>query len=162
MDDDKEKNGRVLSGKKIYYPNYLDSLVKKTDISYLLIAIPRIKRAKKKEIISRASIHNLSFRTLPSFLDIAKGKKGLTDLNELEIDDLLGRQTVYPNQDLTKKNIYNKTILVTGAGGSIGSQLCREILDIVPKKILLLDSNEFALYSILNELDSLKQNNLII
>ncbi len=161
LDDDKEKNGRVLSGKKIYYPNYLDSLVKKTDISYLLIAIPRIKRAKKKEIISRASIHNLSFRTLPSFLDIAKGKKGLTDLNELEIDDLLGRQTVYPNQDLMKKNIYNKTILVTGAGGSIGSQLCREILDIVPKKILLLDSNEFALYSILNELDSLKQNNLI-
>ena len=163
LDDDLEKKGRVLSGKKIYSPDYLDLIVKKNEISYLLIAIPRINREKRKEIMSKANKYNLPVRTLPSFLDIAKGKKRLTDLNELEIDDLLGREKVSPYQNLLKKNIFNKVVLVTGAGGSIGRQLCKEILNIVPKKILLLDSNEFALYSILSELDSLnKKNNVKI
>ena len=161
LDDDIEKNGRVLSGKRIYYPEYLDYLVKKTEISYLLLAIPKINREKRKQIINKASIYNISVRTLPSFIDIAKGKKGLTDFEMLEIDDLLGRQKVSPNQNLLRKNILEKIVLITGAGGSIGCQLCREILEIAPKKILLLDSNEFALYSIFNELESLKKNNQI-
>ena len=161
LDDDYEKHGRVLSGKKIYPPDYLDYLVNQIDISYLLLALPRITKDKRKKIINKVSKYNISVRTLPSFLDIAKGKKVLTDLNELEIDDLLGREKVTPNQELMKKNIYDKVILVTGAGGSIGSQLCIEILKIKPQKILLLDSNEFALYSILNELNSLNQNNLV-
>ena len=161
LDDDLDKQGRVLSGKKIHSPDYLEFLSTKKSISYLLLALPRISRSKRKEIINKVSKYNLSVRTLPSLIDIAKGKKAITDLIELEIDDLLGRDKVSPNEELMKKNIYNKIVLVTGAGGSIGSQLCREIFNIGPKKILLLDSNEYALYSILNELDTLNQNKSI-
>ena len=161
IDDDKDKQGRVLSGKKIHSPDYLDSLATRNNISYLLLALPRITRSQRKEIINKVSKYNLSVRTLPSLVDIAKGKKAVTDLIELEIDDLLGREKVTPDEELMKKNIRNKIVLVTGAGGSIGSQLCREIINIGPKKILLLDSNEYSLYSILNELDSLNKNKLI-
>ncbi len=155
LDDNIDKQGRVLSGKRIYSPDYLDKLVNQKNISYLLLALPRITRFQRKEIINKVSKYNLPVRTLPSFVDIAKGKKGLSDLNELEIEDLLGREKVVPNQNLMKKNIKSKTVLVTGAGGSIGSQICREVIKIGPKKILLLDSNEYALYSILNELNLL-------
>jgi len=158
LDDDTDKQGRVLSGKKIHSPDYLEFLSIQKNISYLLLALPRISRSKKKEIINKVSKYNLSVRTLPSLVDIAKGKKAITDLIEIEIDDLLGRDKVSPNEELMKKNIFNKVVLVTGAGGSIGSQLCREISNIGPKKILLIDSNEYALYSILNELDNLNHN----
>ena len=161
LDDDHEKHGRVLSGKKIYSPDFLDYLVNKKEITYLLLAIPRITKDQRKRIINKVSKYNLSVRTLPSFQNIAKGKKGVNYLNELEIDDLLGREKVSPNQKLMKKNIYNKVVLVTGAGGSIGRQLCIEILNVKPEKILLLDSNEFSLYSILNELDTLNKKNLV-
>ena len=161
LDDDIEKQGRVLSGKKIYSLDYLDELIKTEDISYLLLAFPRINRTRRKKIINKLSKYNLSVRTLPSFVDIAKGKTGLNDLNELEIEDLLGRDKVSPNQDLMQKNIKAKVVLVTGAGGTIGSQLCREILKIGPKKLLLLDSNEYSLYSILNELNALNTSKFI-
>ena len=156
LDDDSEKHGRVLSGKRIYSPDYLDKLVNQQKISYLLLALPKITRPQRKEIINKVSKYNLSVRTLPSFVDIAKGKKGLSDLNELEIEDLLGREKVAPNQNLMKKNIKSKIVLITGAGGSIGSQICREVIRIGPKKLLLLDSNEYALYSIVNEISLVK------
>ena len=161
VDDDLEKHGRVLSGKRIYSPNYLDKIVNQHKIAYLLLALPKITRYQRKEIINKVSKYNLSVRTLPSFVDIAKGKKGLSDLNELEIDDLLGREKVAPDQNLMKKNIKLKTVLITGAGGSIGSQICREVIRIGPKKLLLLDSNEYALYSILNEISLLKNKNKV-
>jgi len=161
LDDNVEKHGRVLSGKRIFSPDYLDNLVSKQKISYLLLALPKIDRYQRKEIINKVIKYNLSVRTLPSFVDIAKGKKGLSDLNELEIEDLLGREKVAPNQNLMKKNIKSKTVLVTGAGGSIGSQICREIIKIGPKKLLLLDSNEYSLYSILNEISLVKDQNKV-
>ncbi len=161
VDDDLEKHGRVLSGKRIYSPNYLDKIVNQHKIAYLLLALPKITRYQRKEIINKVSKYNLSVRTLPSFVDIAKGKKGLSDLNELEIDDLLGREKVAPDQNLMKKNIKLKTVLITGAGGSIGSQICREVIRIGPKKLLLLDSNEYALYTILNEISLLKNKNKV-
>jgi len=156
LDDDIEKHGRVLSGKRIFPPDYLDKLVSQQKISYLLLALPKITRFQRKEIINKVIKYNLSVRILPSFIDIAKGKKGLSDLNELEIEDLLGREKVAPNQNLMKKNIKSKIVLITGAGGSIGSQICREVIRIGPKKLLLLDSNEYALYSILNEISLVK------
>ena len=156
LDDDVEKHGRVLSGKRIFPSEYLDKLVTHQKISYLLLALPKITRFQRKEIINKVIKYNLSVRILPSFVDIAKGKKGLSDLNELEIEDLLGREKVAPNQNLMKKNIKSKIVLITGAGGSIGSQICREVIRIGPKKLLLLDSNEYALYSILNEISLVK------
>ena len=154
IDDNKDKQGRVLSGKKIYAPEYLDTLNNKKNISHILLALPNIAKKQKKELIQKVSKYNLSVRTLPSLVDLAKGKIRVNDLIELEIDDLLGREKVKPDQDLMKRNIESKIVLVTGAGGSIGSQLCREILKIKPQKLLILDSNEYALYSILSELNS--------
>ena len=144
-----------------FSPDYLDKLVSQQKISYLLLALPKISRFQRKEIINKVIKYNLSVRTLPSFVDLAKGKKGLSDLNELEIEDLLGREKVAPNQNLMKKNIKSKIVLITGAGGSIGSQICREVIRIGPKKLLLLDSNEYALYSILNEISSVKNKSKV-
>ena len=158
LDDDKEKQGRVLLGRKIYSPDYLNLLTTKDHISYLLLAIPNISRKQKREILNKVSKFNLSVRTLPSLGDIAKGKINTDDLIFLEIDDLLGREKVKPDENLMMKNIKNKTVLVTGAGGSIGSQICREILKIKPKILLILDSNEYSLYSILNDLNFLNNN----
>ena len=158
LDDDKEKQGRVLLGRKIYSPDYLNLLISKEHISYLLLAIPNISRKQKREILNKVSKFNLSVRTLPSLGDIAKGKINTDDLISLEIDDLLGREKVKPDENLMMKNIKNKTVLVTGAGGSIGSQICREILKIKPKILLILDSNEYSLYSILNDLNFLNNN----
>ncbi len=158
LDDDKEKQGRVLLGRKIYSPDYLNLLTSKEHISYLLLAIPNISRKQKREILNKVSKFNLSVRTLPSLGDIAKGKINTDDLIFLEIDDLLGREKVKPDENLMMKNIKNKTVLVTGAGGSIGSQICREILKIKPKILLILDSNEYSLYSILNDLNFLNNS----
>ena len=155
IDDSDEKQGRLLVGKRIYSPDYLDYLATDKNISYLLLALPNISSARRKEIIRKVEKHNLVVRTLPSMVDLAKGKIEVDDLIELEIDDLLGREKVAPDIDLLRKNIKFKTVLVTGAGGSIGGQLSREILKIQPNKLLLLDSNEFSLYSILDELNLL-------
>ena len=91
-----------------FSPEYLDKLVSQQKISYLLIALPKITRFQRKEIINKVIKYNLSVRTLPSFVDIAKGKKGLSDLNELEIEDLLGRDKVAPNQNLMKRTSNQK------------------------------------------------------
>ena len=158
IDDDTSKNGRVLRGKPIYLPKKLDFLVKNKNIKYLFLALPKMQSSKRNQIINRVSKYNLLVRTLPNISDLAKGNIVKSDLVELEIDDLLGRDKVEPDRVLMQKNIKSKVVLVTGAGGSIGSELCRQILKIKPKKLLLLDSNEFSLYSILNELENLQKD----
>ena len=158
IDDDHSKNGRVLRGKPIYLAKKLDFLVKNKNIKYLFLALPKMQSSKRNKIINRVSKHNLLIRTLPNISDIAKGNIVKSDLVELEIDDLLGRDKVEPDKALMQKNIKSKVVLVTGAGGSIGSELCRQILNIKPKKLLLLDSNEFSLYSILNELENIQND----
>jgi len=156
LDDDKDKQGRVLAGKKIYSPTALEYLVKNKNISFLLLALPRINYSQRIKIIKNVSKFNLSVRTLPNLAEIAKGNIS-SNLMELEIDELLGREKVDPDKFLLQKNIKDQIVMVTGAGGSIGSQLCREIIRINPKKLLLLDSNEFSLYKIVNELTGLNQ-----
>ena len=161
LDDDKSKQGRVLAGKKIYSPKTLEYLVKKKNISFLLLALPKINSSERIKIIKQVSQFNLSVRTLPNLVEIAKGNISSTNLMELEIDELLGREKVDPDKALLQRNIKNKVVMVTGAGGSIGSQLCREILILKPEKLLLLDSNEYSLYKILSELNSLNKNKAI-
>ena len=157
LDDDKDKQGRVLAGKKIYSPESLAFLVKNKNVSSLLLALPSIKPSKRIKIIRKVSKFNLAVRTIPNLVDIAKGNISSSNLMELEIDELLGREKVEPDKFLLKKNIKDQIVMVTGAGGSIGSQLCREIIGIKPNKLLLLDSNEFSLYKIVNELTGLNQ-----
>ena len=156
LDDDEDKQGRVLAGKKIYSPSSLEYLVKNKNISYLFLALPRINYSQRTRIIKNVSKFNISVRTLPNLVDIAKGNS-LSNLMEIEIDELLGREKVDPDKILLQKNIINQTVIVTGAGGSIGSQLCKEILKVKPKKLILLDSNEYSLYKLLNELNSINK-----
>ena len=156
IDDDPLKNGRVLRGKPIYLAKKLEFLVNNKNIKYLFLALPKMQSSKRNKIINKVSKYNLLIRTLPNISDLAKENIVKSDLIELEIDDLLGRDKVEPNEVLMQKNIKSKVVLVTGAGGTIGSELCRQISKIKPKKLLLLDSNEFSLYSILNEIETLQ------
>lgn len=153
LDDDDRLHGHVLNGLAIYNPGDLPSLVSTLGISDVLLAMPSLNRKRRNEILAEILSAHVSVRTLPSMSDLAQGKVSISDLRELDIDDLLGRDPVSPNHILLAKNILDKVVLVTGAGGSIGSELCRQILVIGPQKLLLIEQSEFALYAIHQELE---------
>lgn len=152
LDDDINKQGQNLAGYRVYDPRHLLSLATKLKINCVLLAIPSASRSRRNQILAVMRDAKLAVQTLPSLSDLAHGRVVTQDLRFLDIDDLLGRELVLPNSSLLKKNCYQKTILVTGAGGSIGSELCRQILQLAPKVIILVDQNEFALYQIEQEL----------
>lgn len=153
LDDDDRLHGHVLNGLRIYNPGDLVSLESALNISDVLLAMPSLNRKRRNEILADIRSAHVSVRTLPSMSDLAQGKVSISDLRELDIDDLLGRDPVSPNHILLAKNILDKVVLVTGAGGSIGSELCRQILLIGPQKLLLIEQSEFALYAIHQELE---------
>lgn len=153
LDDDDRLHGHVLNGVPIYNPEDLAELVMTLNINDVLLAMPSISRRRRNEILSQVRGAHVSVRTLPSVADLVQGKVSITDLRELDIDDLLGRESVTPNHILLAKNILDKVVLVTGAGGSIGSELCRQILAVGPARLLLIEQSEFALYQIHQELE---------
>ncbi len=153
LDDDDRLHGHVLNGQPIYNPADLDNLATTLNISDVLLAMPSLTRRRRNEILSQIRVARVAVRTLPSVTDLAQGKVSISDLRELDIDDLLGREPVAPNHILLAKNIVGKVVLVTGAGGSIGSELCRQILAVSPAKLLLIEQSEFALYGIHQELE---------
>ena len=153
LDDDERLHGHVLNGQPIYDPVDLASLVEAKKIVTVLLAMPTINRKRRNEILALMRDAHVSVRTLPSVMDLAQGKVSISDLRDLDIDDLLGREPVTPNHILLAKNITRKTVLVTGAGGSIGSELCRQIILLNPIKLLLIEQSEFALYKIHQELE---------
>ena len=154
LDDDDRLHGHVLNGLPIYRPDDLTSLVESLNISNVLLALPSASRRRRNEILNKMLEAHVSVRTLPSVSELAQGKVNVSDLHELDIDDLLGREPVVPNHILLGRNIADKVVLVTGAGGSIGGELCRQILKINPSVLLLVEQNEFALYEIHQELQS--------
>lgn len=153
LDDDDRLHGHVLNGQPIYNPGDLDNLVATLNISNILLAMPGLSRRRRNEILSQVRSARVAVRTLPSMSDLVQGKVSISDLRELDIDDLLGREPVAPSPALLAKNIAGKVVLVTGAGGSIGSELCRQILAVTPVTLLLIEQSEFALYSIHQELE---------
>ena len=153
LDDDDRLHGHVLNGQHIYNPADLDNLAATLNISDVLLAMPSLSRKRRNEILSQIRVARVAVRTLPSVTDLAQGKISISDLRELDIDDLLGREPVTPNHILLVKNIVGKVVLVTGAGGSIGSELSRQILAVNPSKLLLIEQSEFALYAIHQELE---------
>lgn len=153
LDDDDRLHGHVLNGLAIYSPADLPSLVNTLKVSTVLLAIPSASRHRRNELITRMLQAHVQVRTLPSVSELAQGHVGTSDLRELDIDDLLGREPVPPNHILLGKNIAGKVVMVTGAGGSIGSELCRQILAIEPAVLLLIEQSEFALYEIHQELE---------
>lgn len=154
LDDDDRLHGHVLNGQPIYNPENLPYLVSALPISDVLLAMPSLNRKRRNEILAQIRNAHVSVRTLPSVTDLAQGKVSISDLRELDIYDLLGREPVSPNHILLAKNVLNKVVLVTGAGGSIGSELCRQILSVGPEKLLLIEQSEFALYEIHRELEA--------
>ena len=153
LDDDDRLHGHVLNGQPIYDPADLGNLVTTLGISDVLLAMPSISRKRRNEILSQIRIARVSVRTLPSVTDLAQGRVNISDLRELGIDDLLGRDPVMPNHILLGMNVRGKIVMVTGAGGSIGSELCRQVLTVGPAKLLLIEQSEFALYTIHQELE---------
>ena len=152
LDDDDRLHGHVLNGLAIYSPQDLSGLVLSLGISDVLLALPNANRKRRNEILVLMQQAKVSVRTLPSVMELAQGKVSTADLRELDIDDLLGRDSVPPNHILLGRNVTRKVVLVTGAGGSIGSELCRQILKLKPQTLLLVDQSEYALYEIHQEL----------
>lgn len=157
LDDDDRLHGHVLNGLFIYNPDDLDEIVNDKGITDVLLAIPSASRERRNQLLSLLSKLKLSIRTLPGLSDIASGKVVMGEIRELDIDDLLGRESVKPNGLLLNRNTYNKTVLVTGAGGSIGSELCRQIIKTQPKCLLLVEVSEVALYNIHQEIQAVIQ-----
>lgn len=153
LDDDDRLHGHVLNGQPIYNPADLANLVLTLGISDVLLSMPNLNRKRRNEILSQIRTARVAVRTLPSVTDLAQGKVSISDLRELDIDDLLGREPVMPNHILLAMNVRHKTVMVTGAGGSIGSELCRQIVTVGPSKLLLIEQSEFALYDIHQELE---------
>lgn len=154
VDDDSRLQGNVLNGLPIYAPVDLQEVLAEVNISNVLLALPSVSRHRRNEILKMLSSHNVAVRTLPGLADIAAGRVRLNDIRDLDIDDLLGREPVAPDDLLLSLNTYKRTVLVTGAGGSIGSELCRQIIKTKPKRLLLIEMSEFALYQIHRELES--------
>ncbi len=152
VDDDPAKVGRSINGVRVFAASSVASLVRDQGVTDLLLAMPSAARSRRKEIIESLQPVPVHVRTLPDWADLASGRVTVQDFKELDIEDLLGRDPVPPNTDLLARNLTGKVVLVTGAGGSIGSELCRQILGQHPRQLVLLDHSEFNLYSIHQEL----------
>ena len=154
LDDDVSLHGSVLNGRRIYDPAKLAQVVRRHGVTDILLAMPSATRARRNAIIDTLRPLNVGVRTLPGIMDLAHGRVEVGQLRELEIEELLGRDVAAPNQILFARNILGKVVLVTGAGGSIGSELCRQILNAKPSVLLLVDINEYSLYAIHHELEA--------
>ena len=163
IDDNVKLHGTYLLGNKIFSPKDISKLVQKYNVKVILLAIPSASRCERKAIIDSLIPLKIKVQTIPDMEEILQGNAKIDELREVKIEDLLGREPVLPNQELLQKNILNKTVMVTGAGGSIGSELCRQILLNKPKILILFEISEFSLYSIHQELlEIIKKNNLSI
>ena len=155
IDDDKTKTGRSINGVDIMGPAEVANAVERMGVTDILLAMPALDRASRNQIIARLRGLQVHVRTLPGMGDLASGRVTIRDFQELDIEDLLGRSPVPPDSTLLAKNLAGKTVLVTGAGGSIGSELCRQIMLERPRQLVLVEHNEFGLYTIHRELEGL-------
>jgi len=162
LDDDQQFHNQILLGQTIYDPLKIDKLIDSKNIDIVLLALPSINRIKRNQIINQLNKFKIIVKTLPSIQDVVNGKISVSDIKDLTIEDLLNREQVEPNLELLSKNVRSKVVLVTGAGGSIGSEISRQIIKLKPKKLLLIELNEFALYKINEELKSISTDIKII
>jgi FlaA1/EpsC-like NDP-sugar epimerase len=153
LDDNPALHGQLLLGRPIHAARDLPRLVQDHELTDILLALPSATRKRRSEILELIRPLPVAVRTVPGLTDVAHGRIKTADIRELEIDDLLGRAAVEPNRSSMEKNIRNRVVAVTGAGGSIGSELCRQILVLEPSVLLLIEVSEFALYSIHQELE---------
>ncbi|MEJ8864358.1 nucleoside-diphosphate sugar epimerase/dehydratase [Pseudomonas jessenii] len=153
IDDDSGIADRVISGLQVYTPKHIQQMIDNTGAQEILLAIPSSNRGRRREILGFLEGFPLHVRSVPGFMDLASGRVKVDDIQEVDIADLLGRDAVPAQADLLEHCITGQSVLVTGAGGSIGSELCRQILTLRPTTLLLFEHSEFNLYSILSELE---------
>ena len=153
IDDDPNLFTRSIAGLRVYSPKHIQQMIDETGCNEILLAIPSASRARRREVLETLEPYPLHVRSVPGFMDLASGKVKVEDIQEVDIADLLGRDAVPPQQALFERCIRRKVVMVTGAGGSIGSELCRQILSNKPKALLLFEHSEFNLYSIHIELE---------
>ena len=148
IDDDALKVGRSINGIPVYSPEEVSEVVSRQAVTDILLALPSASRERRNNIIKSMSDLPVHIRTLPGLNDLANGRVTVQDFRELDVEDLLGRDPVPPDMALLSKDLFGKVVMVTGAGGSIGGELTRQIVLQQPRQLLLLDHNEFGLYSI--------------
>lgn len=155
LDDEATLHNTTISGIKVYAPLLLPILIEKHQIQQVLLAIPSANNARRRDIIAQLEKLPIHVRTIPSLNELVSGNSDIDHLREIDIEELLGRIPVAPDETLLSANIYQKNIMITGAGGSIGSELCRQIIRLSPKRLVLFESSELALYQIERELQEL-------
>lgn len=153
IDDDGSIADRVISGLQVFKPKNIQRMLETTGAQEILLAIPSSSRGRRREILGLLESFPIHVRSIPGFMDLASGRVKVDDIQEVDIADLLGRDAVPAQSDLLERCIRDQSVLVTGAGGSIGSELCRQILSLRPKLLLLFEHSEYNLYSILSELE---------
>ncbi len=158
IDDEKELQNKYIENIRIFNPNDIEALIKKKKVDELYIAIPSASKTQIASIIENFKDFPIKIRKLPAIGDLASGKIDISDLKKINIQDLLKREQRNPIEELMKRDIFNKNVIVTGAGGSIGSELAKQILNHNPKTLLLLDISEFSLYKIEQEIDKIKDS----
>lgn len=156
IDDNKNLQGSSIAGIKVSAPEKLPELIRQFDIKEVLLAMPSISKARQKQVLDQLEPYKLRIKVTPSINSLVNGELRVQDIRDVEIEDLLGRDAVEPDARLMSNCIAGKSVMVTGAGGSIGSELCRQILRQKPAHLILLEMSEFALYSIEQELSSLR------
>ena len=162
IDDSNDIQRQFINSLEVYAPSDCKKIIKKFNVSEVFLALPSITRLRRREIIDFLNQFPIHVKILPSVSNIAEGKVRVDDLLEIDIADLLGRDSTRPNQKLLTIKITNKVVLITGAGGSIGSELCRQIIFLKPRQIILFENSEASLYHIEQELIKLKLSNIEI
>ena len=153
IDDDSNLCNRSIAGLRVYSPKHIQQMIDETGADEILLAIPSATRGRRREVLETLEPYPLHVRSVPGFMDLASGRVKVEDIQEVDVADLLGRDAVPPQQALFERCIRDKVVMVTGAGGSIGSELCRQILSNKPDVLLLFEHSEFNLYSIHIELE---------
>ena len=157
IDDDKKKQKTVIHGLKVFPSSKLDELLENGSRKKVLLALGSASNSKRKRLLEQLASKKIEVLTTPSVNDIVSGKAKIEEVKKVDIEDLLGRDSVPPRNELIQQCITHKVVAVTGAGGSIGSEICRQVLLQKPSKLVLIELNEFSLYSIEQELNNLKE-----
>ena len=158
VDDTKRFNGMMVYGLKIYHPEKLAWLIAEYDVEQVLLAIPSLTQSRRREVLLSLEKYETKVSTVPAMNDILSGRARLDEIKEVDIEDLLGRDVVPPDASLMSSEITQKNVLITGAGGSIGSELCRQIIALAPQTLVLYEQGEYALYVIDQELQKYLQS----
>ncbi len=158
VDSKESLHNTFIGGLKVLDPKKLRKLASKGKIEEVLIAIPSASKAVLRNLLEEIKNYSIKVRILPGLSELAQGRVIVSELKEVDISDLLGRLEIEANQDLINRNIEDKVVLITGAGGSIGSEISRQVVNSKPRKVILLDANEYALYSIKKEIESLRKD----